>query len=176
MKNSKVTGRESKVTGREEASRDIEYANAVVDTVREPLIVLNTGLRVISANESFYKTFKVSKKETENHLIYRLGNNQWDIPKLRKLLEEILPKKKVFDNFEVEHEFLGIGKKTMLLNAREIDHLSIILLAIEDITEQKNAQKKLEIFHEVAVGRELKMIELKKRIKELENKLNGGKS
>ena len=95
---------------------------------------------------------------------------------MRKLLEEILPKKKVFDNFEVEHEFLGIGKKTMLLNAREIDHLYIILLAIEDITEQKNAQKKLEIFHEVAVGRELKMIELKKRIKELENKLNGGKS
>lgn len=134
----RVTGRESKVTGREKLD---ERYRTIVETVREPLIVLNTNLKVILANKSFYDTFKVNINETENHLIYRLGNGQWDIPELRKLLEEILPKKKVFNSFEVEHEFKDIGKKTMLLNARQLDHVQLILLAIEDITERKKAEK-----------------------------------
>ena len=148
---SKIRGRESKIRGREEVvrkreelSRAHEYAGGVVDTIREPLIVLSTDLKVVSANKSFYDTFKVNKKETERHLIYQLGNKQWNIPELRNLLEKILPKKKVFDGFEVEHEFPKIGKKTMLLNARRLDHLQLILLAIEDITERKKAEEKLK--------------------------------
>jgi PAS domain S-box-containing protein len=119
----------------------IEYAESIVDTVREPLIVLDTDLKVISANHSFYQTFKTKPEETERQLIYNIGNQQWNIPKLRELLEEILPKNTSFDNYEVEHDFPQLGKRTMLLNARRIPRAPakprIILLAIEDITELK---------------------------------------
>ena len=123
------------------------YAESVVETVREPLLVLDADLKIISANPSFYRTFQVAPAETIGSFIYDLGNKQWDIPKLRELLETILPQKTTFDNYEVEHDFATIGKRTMLLNARQIQRVlgkeRIILLAIEDITEQKKAEKVL---------------------------------
>lgn len=124
-----------------------EYAESIVETVREPLVVLDADLRVISANRSFYETFKVKPGETAGQLLYDLGNRQWNIPKLRELLEEILPTDTTFDNFEVEHEFNTIGRRVMHLNARRIakktDESHLILLAIEDGTERERAQQAL---------------------------------
>jgi two-component system CheB/CheR fusion protein len=117
-----------------------EYAENIVETIREPLIILDADMLVISANKAFYDTFKVMKKETENRFIYDLGNRQWNIPKLRELLEEILTEKSIFQGFMVEHDFPSIGKKKMVLNARKIVQKGkgkdLILLAIEDITEK----------------------------------------
>jgi len=125
-----------------------EYAESVINTVREPLIVLDQDLRVVTASRSFYEVFKVNPEETMGQLIYDLGNKQWDIPKLRELLETILPEKTTFDNYEVEHDFATIGRRIMLLNARQIERASgkerIILLAIEDITERKEIEDGLE--------------------------------
>ena len=125
-----------------------EYSESIVNTVREPLIVLDQDLRVVTVSRSFYDVFKVKPEETVGQLIYDLGNKQWDIPKLRELLETILPQKTSFDNYEVEHEFAGVGKRTMLLNARQIEQGAgkkrIILLAIEDITERKAIEAGLE--------------------------------
>jgi PAS domain S-box-containing protein len=124
-----------------------EYAESIVDTVREGLVVLDADLRVISANRAFYETFRVKPGETEGELVYDLGNRQWNIPKLRELLEEILPTDTTFDNFEVEHEFKIIGRRVMHLNARRIyketNETRLILLAIEDVTERKRAQQAL---------------------------------
>jgi diguanylate cyclase (GGDEF)-like protein/PAS domain S-box-containing protein len=124
-----------------------EYAESIIDTVREPLIILDQDLRVVTASRSFYEFFKVKPEETERQLIYNLGNKQWDIPKLRELLETILPQKTTFDNYEVEHDFVTIGRRIMLLNARQIKRAlgkkRIILLAIEDITERKKAEEAL---------------------------------
>ena len=120
-----------------------DYAQSIIQTVREPLVVLNDQLRVISANKSFYNVFKAKPAETENKLIYDLGNNQWDIPELRKLLEHILSENVEFNDFEVAHNFTKIGHKKMLLNARRIhrgdEGTETILLAIEDITNRKDA-------------------------------------
>jgi two-component sensor histidine kinase len=113
-----------------------EYLDKLVDSLRECLIVLGWDLRVKHANGPFYSTFKVKPAETEGRLIYELGNGQWNIPELRKLLEEILPKEENFDDFEVMHEFETIGYRHMLLNARRLDHLNLIVLAIEDVTER----------------------------------------
>jgi two-component system CheB/CheR fusion protein len=117
------------------------YAQSIIETVREPLLVLDEDLRVISANRTFYAKFRVSPPQTEKKYIYHLGNGQWDIPKLRELLEEILPRNSAFEDFHVEHEFPDIGKKKMLLNARRIqqkdEQNQRILLAIEDITDKK---------------------------------------
>jgi PAS domain S-box-containing protein len=125
----------------EEARR---YAESIVETVREPLLVLDADLKIISANRNFYRTFKVTPGETIGSFIYDLGNKQWDIPKLRELLEEVLPEKEAFDDFEVAHNFQDIGHKVMLLNARRIYRKDIgtkmILLAIEDITEHKRLE------------------------------------
>jgi len=125
-----------------------EYSESIINTVREPLISLDQDLRVVSASRSFYEFFKVNPEETVGQLIYDLGNKQWDIPKLRELLETILPQKASFDNYEVEHDFTSIGKRIMLLNARQIQRGSekkrIILLAIEDITERKEIEDGLE--------------------------------
>jgi len=130
----------------EDAAR--EYAESIINTVREPLIALDQDLRVVSVSRSFYEFFKVKPEETVGQLIYDLGNKQWDIPKLRELLETILPQKATFDNYEVEHDFATIGKRIMLLNARQIQRVSgkerIILLAIEDITERKEIEAGLE--------------------------------
>ncbi len=102
---------------------------------------------MVSASRSFYEFFKVKPEETVGKLIYDLGNKQWDIPKLRELLETILPKKTTFDNYEVEHDFATIGRRIMLLNARQIQRVfgkeRIILLAIEDITEKMKLQREL---------------------------------
>ena len=126
----------------------LEYANSIINTVREPLIVMDVNLKVISASRSFYQIFKVKPEETEKQYIYDLGNHQWDIPKLRELLEGILPKTTSFDSFEVEHDFPDLGKRIMLLNAREIyqkaNRTKLILLAIEDITERKKLEEKLK--------------------------------
>jgi len=134
----------------EDAAR--EYAESIINTVREPLISLDQDLRVVSVSRSFYDVFKVKPEETVGQLIYDLGNKQWNIPKLRELLETILPQKTTFDNYEVEHDFAVIGRRIMLLNARQIERgmgkERIILLAIEDITERKEIEAGLEKAHE----------------------------
>src|SRR5687768_4672262 len=119
------------------------FAQDVFDTVREPLLVLDAALRVRSANTSFYQTFHVAAKETENRLIYELGNGQWDIPALRTLLEDIVPRSSVFNDFVLEHDFPEIGRRTMLLNARKL-HAELVLLAMEDVTERRRAQNLLD--------------------------------
>ncbi|MDT8318104.1 MAG: PAS domain S-box protein [bacterium] len=125
-----------------------ELAENIINTVREPLIALDQDLRVVSASRSFYTVFQVNPAETVGQLIYNLGNKQWDIPRLRELLEKILPEQTTFDNYEVEHNFAGIGRRTMLLNARQIEQAwgkkRIILLAIEDITERRQLEELLE--------------------------------
>lgn len=119
-------------------------ADDIVDTVREPLLVLDADLRVRRANRSFYRSFEVAPENTEGRLVYELGNHQWDIPALRRLLEEVLPQDSAFDNFEVVHEFPAIGRKVMLLNARRVhrpgNHMEFILLALEDITERRRLE------------------------------------
>ncbi|MBW2966143.1 PAS domain-containing sensor histidine kinase [Candidatus Woesearchaeota archaeon] len=120
----------------------------IVQSIREPLIVLDPQLKINFANKAFYKTFKVNKKSTIGKTIYSIGNKQWNIPKLRILLEKILPNNKFFDNYLVKHKFLRIGEKTMLLNARRLDGVQMILLAIEDITERKKAEEALRISNE----------------------------
>src|SRR3982074_1570927 len=122
------------------------YAQNIVDTVREPLLILDTTLRVQSANRAFYQTFHVSSGETENHLIYWLGNGQWDIPDLRRLLEDIVPKSSVFNDFELEHTFPVIGRRVMLLNARKLQaghHGELLVLAMEDVNARKRAEEAL---------------------------------
>src|SRR5674476_425113 len=125
-----------------------ELAENIINTVREPLLLLDKDLRVVKASRSFYDFFKVSSDETIGTLIFDLGNRQWNIPKLRELLETILSEKTTFDNYEVEHDFSTIGKRIMLLNARKIQRAlgeeKIILLAIEDITERKEIEAGLE--------------------------------
>src|SRR3990172_3517200 len=130
------------------ATKSQEYSESIINTVREPLIALDQDLRVVSVSRSFYEFFKVKPEETVGQLIYDLGNKQWNIPKLRELLETILPQKTTFDNYEVEHDFATIGRRIMLLNARQIERgmgkERIILLAIEDITERKEIETGLE--------------------------------
>ena len=120
-----------------------------METVREPLVVLAFSLKVISANRSFYETFQVTPIETEGRSIFEIGNHQWDIPALRKLLEEIIPKNTHFNNFEVNHDFSAIGRKRMLLNARRVyregEGTDTILLAIEDISARREMEEALKI-------------------------------
>ncbi len=129
-----------------------EFAERIIATIREPLVVLDADMRVISANRAFYKTFQVSPEETEGRLIFNLGNRQWDIPQLRELLENILPQNTSFENFEVSHDFPHLGNRTMLLNARRIyreaNKTQLILMAIEDITERKRAEEALRASEE----------------------------
>jgi len=127
------------------ADETSHFAQCVIDTIREPLLSLDEDLRVITVSRSFCNFFKVEPEETVGQLIYDLGNNQWNIPKLRELLEEILPSKTSFEAYEVEHDFATIGRRTMLLNARQIgqasDKRKKILLAIEDITARKEIER-----------------------------------
>ena len=142
---------QAEITDRKRAEETLAQAKrhfeSVVETIREPLLVLTADLNVISANQSFYETFKVTSEETEGQFIYSIGNHQWDIPALRKLLEEIIPQNTHFNNFEVDHEFPGLGQRTMLLNARRIYRqgkgTDLILLAIEDITGRKQMEEAL---------------------------------
>ena len=126
-----------------------DYAESIVTTVREPLLVLDAQLRVRSANPSFYRTFRVTPAETEGRFIYDLGDGQWDIPALKTLLEEIIPLNSSFEDWPVEHDFEHIGRKTMLLSARRFPpegKYDLILLAIEDITARKLAEQEREQF------------------------------
>ncbi len=156
----------------DQSVRDAEYAESIINTVREPLIALDQDLRVVSASRSFYEVFKVNPKETVGQLIYDLGNKHWDIPKLRELLETILPEKSTFDNYEVEHDFSGIGRRIMLLNARQIQRAwgkeRIILLAIEDITERKRVEAELA---DAYAGLEDKIRERTKELREAQSRV-----
>lgn len=162
------------------------YIKTVVDVVREPVLILDKDLCVMAANESFYGTFQVEHSATENKVVYELGNGQWNIPQLRKLLEDILPKNTFFKGFEVTHEFPTIGRKVMILNARRIYREDdkgnslcppIILLAIEDVTEMMGVAEMLALHTNQF---ELKMAERTERmeihIKELEKEIVGLKN
>ncbi|MES2371954.1 MAG: ATP-binding protein [Bacteroidota bacterium] len=152
-----LTINESLISLNDEVTEAQHYAESIVATIREPLLVLDKNLRVKTANNAFYKTFDVNKKDTENVLIYDLGNKQWNIPALRTLLEEILPQQTDFTDFEVKQTFLGIGEKILLLNARRIVQKNqgeeLILLALHDVTEIR-----------------MRRLELQEKEKELQNK------
>ncbi|MGV8026974.1 MAG: PAS domain S-box protein [Anaerolineaceae bacterium] len=128
------------------------FYKAIVETIREPLLILDSDLRILHANKSFYKVFKVDKKETIGNLIYDLGNRQWDIPKLHTLLDDILMKNHQFVNFQIESNFPVVGERIMQLNARRVIHQNknqqLILLAIEDVTERILIEKSLLISEE----------------------------
>ena len=120
------------------------YIKTVVDVLREPVLILDKNFKVLAGNEAFYKLFQVEKEETEGKIIYKLGNGQWDIPALRKLLEDILPENTFFKGFEVKHTFPHIGYRTIILNARHIHSKDkttaelfppIIMIAMEDVSE-----------------------------------------
>lgn len=139
-------------------ARTDQIFEGIVETIREPLLVLDRDLRIVTASRSFYEFFKVKPEETVGQFIYDLGDKQWDISKLRELLETILPQQTAFDNYEVEHDFVTIGRRTLLLNARQIEREvgkeKIILLAIEDITERKKYEEKIQqmAFHDSLTG------------------------
>jgi two-component system CheB/CheR fusion protein len=121
------------------------YAQSIIATIREPLVVLDGELRIVSASGAFYETFQVKPAETESRLFYEIGQRQWDIPSLRQLLEDILPKSTRFEDFRVEHDFPTIGHRVLLLNARQVvpgdEPARLILLAMEDITESPAAPR-----------------------------------
>lgn len=113
------------------------YYKEITETVIEPLIILDKDLYVVTANIAFYRKFGVLKKDTEGRRIYELGNNQWNVPDLREALEHILPTHGVLNNYEVTHDFPVLGRKTMLLNARQVESKQLMLLAMEDVTSQR---------------------------------------
>lgn len=113
------------------------YAERIVETVPTPLLVLGTEFRVVSANPAFFRTFNAEPERTVNRLVYDLGDGQWNIPELRRLLNEVLPEDEAFQDFQVEHDFRTIGHRILLLSGRRLDHVQLILLAIEDITERR---------------------------------------
>ena len=129
---------------RERAEAAQAYAEMIVDTIREPLLVLDDDLIVKSANQAFYRAFRVEPRQTVGQQIYDLGNGQWDIPDLRRLLGDILPEQKVVEAFEVSHEFPKIGGRTMRLYARQMDDHKLILLAVEDVTDAKRMEAERE--------------------------------
>lgn len=121
----------------------MKLADKLIDSVREGLVILEPDLRVHSASGAFYEIFGVNRAETEGQLIYELGNGQWDIPELRQLLEDVLPRQQSFDDYEVTHTF-DFGKRAMLLNGRRLDHMELILLAIRDVTESRASTARLK--------------------------------
>jgi signal transduction histidine kinase len=169
------------ITERRRSEADLKaietYAQNIVDTVREPLLILDTTLRVRSANRAFYQTFHVSSAETENRLIYELGNGQWDIPDLRTLLEDVVPKSSVFDDFELEHTFPVIGRRVMLLNARKLQaghHGELLVLAMEDVTERRRSEEEVAKAKEAAeTANQTKSLFLANMSHELRTPLNG---
>ena len=140
-------------------------AQAIVDTVREPVLVLDKDLRVVAASRSFYSTFQVDPENTQGRHLYELGDGQWDIPKLRLLLESIIPKHGVMDDYEVEHEFPHLGRRTMRLNARQVFYKEgahpSILLGMEDVTERRILERQKE---ELSSQKDVLLEELQHRI------------
>ena len=126
-----------------EQRRSLE--EAIVDTVREPLIVLDEDLRVVVASRSFYQAFATGREDTDGRFLYELGNGQWNIPSLRRLLEEIIPRHTTIEEFEVEHDFPTLGRRTMLLNARKVfyegNNSTSLLVAIEDVTARRALER-----------------------------------
>src|ERR1700676_2029486 len=122
----------------------LTYADNIIATLREPFVVLDKTLRIRMANAAFYRDFHASKEETEGHFLYELGNGQWDIPQLRTLLPQVLSNSHPVEGFEAEHAFPPLGRRNMLLNARrfppESDDPDLVLLAIEDITDRRQAE------------------------------------
>ena len=120
-------------------------AQAIVDTIREPLLVLDEDLRVVAASRSFYRSFKVDRQDVQGRPVYALGDGQWNIPELRLLLEKILPQHTVMNDYEVQQDFSRLGRRTMLLNARQVFYKAnarrLILLAIEDVTERRASER-----------------------------------
>lgn len=176
------------------------YIRTVVDTAREPFLILDDKLNVLSANALFYSFFHTTKEKTEEKLVYALGNGQWNIPKLKILLEDIIPKNSHFEDFRVDYAFPIIGHKILMLNARQIFSVKtnqpIILLAMEDITKQIQLEfkmkeftkelmkevakrtaeleirvKELERINKIMIGREIRMIELKAEVAKLKKAL-----
>ena len=140
-------------------------AQAIVDTIREPLLVLDEDLRVVAASRSFYTVFKLERQDVEGLRVYALANGQWNIPELRLLLERILPQNAVMEAYEVERDFAGLGRRTMLLNARTVFHEDetgrLILLAIEDVTDARAAKRALE---ELLEQKEILLQEMQHRV------------
>jgi chemotaxis protein methyltransferase CheR len=140
-------------------------AQGIVDTVREPVLVLDKDLRVIAASRSFYSAFKVRPEDTQGRLLYALGDGQWDIPKLRVLLEKIIPEKGVMEGYEVEHKFPDIGQRTMCLNARQVFYEdganTTILLGMEDITDRRILEREKD---ELLKQKEVLFEELQHRV------------
>ena len=135
------------ITGRKAMEKELQeaktYAESIVESLHEPLLVLGADLTVRSANPAFYDHFEVRPEATRGRLIYELGNGQWNIPRLRTLLEDVLPENHVFTDFEMHHEFEGIGERSMLLDARRLDHVQLILLGIRDVTHRKRDEDAL---------------------------------
>ncbi len=135
-----------------ERNKGVEKAHAlaagIVETIREPLLVLDADMHVVSANKSFYRTFQTRAEETTQRVIFELGAGQWDIPELRRMLEQVLPRQRLFEDFEVQKEFPSIGYRVMLLNARRLElapeQPGLILLAMEDVTDQQRAPVALQ--------------------------------
>jgi hypothetical protein len=177
----------------------LHYMKTLVDVALESFLILDSKLRVISANPIFYRTFRVLPEQTEGQFIYDLGNGQWDIPLLKSLLEKILPEKKIVENYEVNHTFQTIGEKTILLNAKQVDSVQLIILAMEDITDRKEVEQKkaehakeleakvskrtkeladrlkeVESLNKTMIGREIKMVGLKKEIENLKKLVKNG--
>ena len=144
------------ITDRKDAEAAIEeakvYAESIVETLHEPLLVMTPDLRVESANEAFYKHFAEDRETTVGRRIYELGTGQWDIPDLRNLLEEVLPQDKSFNDYEVRQEFEEIGERVIMLNARRLEHLQLILLGLRDVTERERAEARL-VAESQALGR-----------------------
>ena len=152
-----------------------DYSEAIIATIHEPMAILDKDLRVKSANKAFYKNFKVKEKETVGTLLYDVGNKEWNIPRLRILLEEIITKNKHFSNFEVVHTFPVIGEKIMLLNANRIVQkkhgVQLILLAFQDVTEIRVKslellQKEKELFNKNVIERKAEKVKLEKAVAE----------
>ena len=140
-------------------------AQAIVDTVVEPLVVLDSELRVVTASRSFYLTFQVNRQNTQGELLYDLGEGQWDIAELRTLLEKVLPEHGVVEGYEVDREFPGIGRRTMRLSARKVffegNPHSTLLLTIADVTEQRAMEQEMK---ELMWQKELLLEEMQHRV------------